>query len=150
LNGHQGHHRLTDREALAGLHGKFWAPLATKKGAVGAAQILDADTTVFEVNLGVATRGLGVTEHDVTSLAADARHAGTNVAGLVGLVDVLNLENVVGRHWTASAVMGGEHPNWGHAAQAPVSSGADQTPGALAGGFLVCVSSGMRGSPLPQ
>jgi hypothetical protein len=98
LDGHQRHHRLTDREALPGLHGELGTPLATKEGAVGASEILDAHTTVFEVNLGVAAGGLGITEDDVTSLAANARHPGTNVAGLGGLVDVLDLENVVARH----------------------------------------------------
>jgi hypothetical protein len=54
LDGHQRHHRLANREALAGLHGKLRAPLATKKGAVGASEVLDTHATIFEINFGVA------------------------------------------------------------------------------------------------
>jgi hypothetical protein len=89
---------LTDREALAGLERELGGTLAVVEGPVGAAEILDANVAVLEVNLCVATRRLRVSEDDVAGLSADRRHPGTDVAGLRGLVDVLNLENVVVRH----------------------------------------------------
>jgi hypothetical protein len=89
---------LADREALAGLQGEIRRALAVVEGPVGATEILDANVAVLEVNLCVATGRLGITEDDVAGFSADRRHPGTDVAGLRGLVDVLNFENVVGRH----------------------------------------------------
>jgi hypothetical protein len=83
---------------LAGLEREFRRSLAVVEGPVGAAEILDANVAVLEVNLRVATGRLRITEDDVAGLAADRRHPGTDVAGFGGLVDVLNFENVVGRH----------------------------------------------------
>jgi hypothetical protein len=89
---------LADREALTGLERELEGTLAVVERPVGAAEILDANGTVLEVNLCVATGRLRVSEDDVAGLSADRRHPGTNVASLRGLVDVLNLENVVVRH----------------------------------------------------
>jgi hypothetical protein len=83
---------------LTGLERELRGALAVVKGPVGAAEILDANGAVLEVDLCVATGRLRVSEDDVAGLAADRRHPGADVAGLWGLVDVLNLENVVVRH----------------------------------------------------
>jgi hypothetical protein len=69
----------------------------------------------------VTPRGLRVTEDNVPSLASDGCHPGTDVAGLGGFVDVLNLENVVGRH-SRPPWLGRESPNWGQRAQGPFES----------------------------
>jgi hypothetical protein len=89
---------LADGEALAGLERELGGALAVVEGPVGATEILDANVAVLEVNLCVAARRLRITQDDVAGHSADRRLPGTNVAGLRGLVDVLNLENVVVRH----------------------------------------------------
>jgi hypothetical protein len=89
---------LADREALPSLERELGGALAVVEGPVGAAEILDANVAVLEVNLCVATRRLRVSKDDVAGLSADRGHPGTDVAGLRGLVDVLNFEHVVVRH----------------------------------------------------
>src|SRR5690606_6146201 len=116
VDGHQRHDRLPDREPLSGLHRELGGSLTVEEGPVRAAEVLDADVAVFEVDLGVTSRGLRITKDDVPGFASDGCHPCTDVAGLGGLVDVLDLENVVGRH-SRPPLLGGESPNCRQATQ---------------------------------